>query len=171
MNLEKLETKTYNRSAIILRPGVICRFGFYVIKGCLKSYVIDNSGKEHILQFTPEGWFVSDIESFMTGKPSLTYIEAIEKTEVRLFPNLISENQELLSKEEVIEQNHKLIRNILATNKRLASILASTAEERYLEFLKTYPSLFQRLPLKLIASYIGVTPEYLSDIRRRLMKK
>ena len=171
MEIKEAPTKTYNKGEIILHKGDICKFGFFVLSGCLKSYVIDKSGKEHILQFAPEHWFVSDIDSFVTGKPSNTYIEAIEITEVRLFRNVLFERKEQLTKEELIEQNKKLILNILATNKRLASILAATAEERYLDFITTYPSLVQRLPLKLIAAYIGVTPEYLSDVRRKLAKK
>lgn len=165
------KSRTYQKGELVLCTGEICKYGYFVVKGCLKSYVVDKSGKEHILQFAPENWFVSDIESFTTGIPSNTFIEAVEHTEVKLFPKSHFENKESLSKDELILQNQKLIRNILVTNKRLASILVATGEERYLDFLKTYPSLVQRLPLKLIASYIGVTPEYLSEIRRKLAKK
>lgn len=171
MDTQEKKIGKYDKGQIVLYKGDVCKYGFFVKKGCLKSYVIDKSGKEHILQFAPENWFVSDIESLLTGKPSKTFIEAVEETEVELFPKSYLDKKYLMTKEELLLQNQKLIRNILMTNRRLASILSATGEERYLDFLNTYPSLAQRLPLKLIASYIGITPEYLSDIRKKLAKK
>jgi len=171
MMVSNAKNKFYSKGEIFLNKGDICKHGFLVISGCLKSYIIDKRGKEHVLQFAPENWFVSDIESYVSGKPSTTFIEAIEPTEVKLIPNVFVGNHDALNKEDLIIQNQKLIKNILATNKRLASILASSAEERYIEFTKTYPSLVQRLPLKLIASYIGITPEHLSVIRKDLTQK
>lgn len=166
----KLKTKIFNKGEILLNKGDVCKYGFWVVSGCLISYIIDNEDKKHILQFAPEDWFVSDVESFVYGSKSATYIEAIEKTEVKLFPKILLENLNDLGKNELWKQNQKLIRNIISINRRLASILGSSAEERYLEFCQTYPTLLNRLPLKLIASYIGITPEYLSEIRRKPIK-
>lgn len=171
MNIQENKITTYEKGQVLLNKGDICKYVYYVKSGCLKSYVIDKSGKEHILQFAPENWFVSDIESLITGNPSNTFIEAIEQTEAELLPKSFLEKKDLMTKDELFLQNQKLIRNILMTNRRLASVLSATGEERYLEFLRTYQSLAQRLPLKSIASYIGVTPEYLSDIRKKLSKK
>ena len=163
-------TKTVAKGTLLLRAGEICKTGYLVQKGCLKSYVVDSTGKEHIIQFAPEGWAISDLDSIINKKPSAVFIEAIEDSEVVLLTKTAFEKIAKSSKEELIEMNNKLFRNIIAANKRLIALLSATAEERYLEFTDTYPTLVQRLPLKLIASYIGITPEYLSEIRRKITK-
>lgn len=132
---------------------------------------MDESGKEHILQLTPENWMVTDLDSFINKVPSTTFIEAIEDSELQLLPNNFFNNSYELDKEELIIQNKKLLKNIIVANKRILSILSASAEERYIDFCEMYPMLIQRIPLKIIASYIGVTLEYLSEIRRKLTRK
>lgn len=166
--IHDLKTKEVAKGELLLRKGEICRYGYFVVKGCLKSYVLDTTGKEYILQFAPENWMVSDLDSFINHTASTTFIEAIEKSELKLFPQSFFDQPKQLNNAELFEQNQKLIKNIIVANKRLASIFSDTAKERYLDFCKTYPNLIQRLPLKLIAAYIGITPEYLSEIRREL---
>ena len=168
--IDDLETLKVTKKTTILSEGSICKNSYFVVSGCLKSFIIDKSGKEHILQFTPENWMVTDLDSFINQATSKTYIEAIEDSELKLLPKSFFDNIQALDKHQLFEQNKKLISNIIAVNKRLASILGATAEERYLEFNETYPTLIQRLPQKLIASYIGITPEYLSEIRSKLSK-
>lgn len=165
------KTKKILKGDILLSHGDIARFGYKVVSGCLKSYVIDNLGKEHILQFAPEGWFISDMDSFTNQKPSVIFIDAIEDSEVSFISKSGYEDFSTLEKEVLAEINIKYRNNLIATNKRIISLLSATAKERYIEFTETYPSLVQRLPLKLIASYIGITPEYLSDLRRKVAKK
>lgn len=168
--IDGLETLKIIKKTTILLEGSVCKSSYFVVSGCLKSFIIDKSGKEHILQFTPENWMVTDLDSFINQTPSKTYIEAIEDSELKVLPKSFFDNLQELGKEQLLEQNRKLIKNIIAVNKRLASILGTTAGERYLEFIETYPTLVQRLPQKLIASYIGITPEYLSEIRNKLSK-
>lgn len=168
---DNLESKNIPKGAVLLHQGEICTIAYKVLKGCLRSYVIDKSGKEHILQFTPEGWFVSDMDSFFNKKPSIMFIDAIEDSEVLLITKHVLDSNEKLDKATLIEQNERLFRNLISTNKRLIHLLSSSAEERYIDFIETYPTLLQRLPLKLIASYLGMTPEYLSEVRRKLAKK
>jgi len=149
----------------------ICKVTYQVKTGCLKRYIIDREGKEHILQFAPEGWIISDMNSFINDTKSAAFIDAIEDTEVELITRSERSAFENASKEFLNQVISKFTNNIIALDKRITLLLASTAEERYLDFIKTYPTLLQRLPLKLIAAYIGITPEYLSELRNKMAKK
>lgn len=169
MNIFKSDKiKSIKKGTVILQQGEICKFGCKVIKGCLKSSVIDQTGKEHIMQFAPEGWIITDMNSLITGVPSHITISAIEDSEVHWIQSDVIDVWENASREELLEQIKMLTRNILTSNKRTRMLLSSTGEERYIDFIQTYPTLTQRLPLKLIASYIGITPEYLSEIRKKV---
>ncbi|XOV93475.1 MAG: Crp/Fnr family transcriptional regulator [Bacteroidota bacterium] len=159
------------KGTFILRKGEVCKFGCKVISGCLKSFAIDQSGKEHIIQFAPEGWIITDMESLFNQKPSNIFIQAIEKSQVHWIDGNINNAFDTASREDLLEQIGLLTRNIMAANKRTRMLLSATGEERYQDFIETYPTLAQRLPLKLIASFIGITPEYLSEIRRKFAGK
>lgn len=171
MDLKFSKTKKFSKGDILLSFGDICSYGYMVKSGCLRSYVIDNAGKEHILQFAPEGWLVSDMDSFTNEKPTVIFIDAIEDSEIAFISKSDVGDFHTLEKELLVQMSIKYRNNLIATNKRIISLLSATAEQRYLEFTETYPTLVQRLPLKLIASYIGITPEYLSGLRRKLAKK
>lgn len=170
-NFKFSKSKTFSKGEFLLRPGEIARYGFFVKKGCLKSYVIDNSGKERIIQFAPENWLVSDMDSITNKVPSVVFVEAIEETEVSYINNAEYEDFQKLEKEVLIDMVNKFRNNFIASNKRIIGLLSATSEQRYIDFIETYPTLVNRLSLKLIAAYIGVTPEYLSDIRRKMVKK
>ena len=159
------------RGEVLQGAGDISKKAFRVESGCLKSYVLDSSGKEHIIQFAPENWLISDMASFFNQEPSKIFIEAIEDSNLQVFSHDAYSDLEKLNNRFILEMNHKLRNSLIANNKRLIALLSATAEQRYIEFTQTYPMLVQRLPLKLIASYIGITPEYLSEIRRKLAKK
>ena len=172
MNIFETSTiKSIKKGTILLRQGEICKFGCKVITGCLKSYVIDATGKEHIMQFAPEGWIITDMNSLYNNVPSDITIEAIENSEVHWIQSETLDIWEKSSREVLLEQIKMLTRNIITANKRTRMLLSSTGEERYIDFIQTYPTLTQRLPLKLIAAYIGITPEYLSEIRRKVAGK
>jgi CRP-like cAMP-binding protein len=168
---DKDDKKNIKKGTILLRQGEVCRFGCKVVKGCLKSYIIDNSGKEHIMQFAPEGWLITDMESLFHKTPSSIFIEAIEDSEVIWINENVDNYWENASRSQILEQINLLTNNIIASNKRTRLLLSSSAKQRYLDFIQTYPTLMQRLPLKQIASYLGITPEYLSEIRRELTEK
>ncbi len=153
---------------MLLKQGEICTFGCKVLQGCLMSYALDEAGKEHVIQFAPEGWIITDIESVLNKTPSNICIEDCEVIWIEGDSRGIWADA---SREELLKQIDLFTRNIITANKRVRLLLASTGQERYLDFLETYPTLAQRIPLKLIASYIGVTPEYLSEIRRKLAGK
>lgn len=165
------KTKKVSKGDTLLSYGDIARYAYRVETGCLKSYVIDNDGKEHILQFAPEGWLIGDMDSSTNQKPTVIFIDAIEDSEVSVISTSEFGDFHKLEKEILAEMGIKFRNNLIATNKRIISLLSATAKERYIEFTETYPTLVQRLPLKLIASYIGITPEYLSDLRRKIAKK
>ncbi len=172
MNIfETGEKKFIKKGALLLQQGEICKFGCKVISGCLKSYVLDDTGKEHIMQFAPEGWIITDMNSLFNHTPSNITIAAIEDSEVHWIESAMLDFWEGASREELLEQIKMLTRNIITANKRTRMLLSSTGEERYIDFIQTYPTLTQRLPLKLIAAYIGITPEYLSEIRRKFAGK
>ncbi|WP_209403770.1 Crp/Fnr family transcriptional regulator [Pseudozobellia sp. WGM2] len=168
---DNLQAKKVPKGTILLHKGDTCKTVYKVNEGCLKSYVIDPSGKEHILHFAAEDWIITDMDSFISKKPSNIFIDAIVDSEVLVLTNSNYNDINQLSHDDLVEQNKKLINNLIATNKRLTDLLSATAEERYIDFIRTYPTLVQRLPLKLIASYLGMTPEYLSDVRRKLAQK
>jgi len=149
----------------LLHEGEVCKYSCFVIKGCLRSYRISNDGNEHILRFAVENWWANDNESYNTGEPAKSNIDALEDTDVIL---LSKENlDQLLVK---IPSLQKLIERLLARSydagqNRIYLNISSTAEEKYHHFIKTYPTLLARLPLRTIASYLGVSRETLSRIR------
>lgn len=165
------KTKHFNKGDFLLRQGETGSHSFYVEKGLLKLFGVDNSGKEHILQFAPEGWFVADRESAFFKNTSSYNITAIEDTTTLLiddelirqlsenYPGFVNFNTKLL---------HNHIRHL--TN-RIYQLLSATAEERYLAFVKTYPDILLRVPQTMVASYLGITPESLSRVRKELAVK
>ncbi|MDO1513263.1 Crp/Fnr family transcriptional regulator [Maribacter confluentis] len=169
IDLNNLET--VEKGQILLKQGEIAKYGYFVKSGCLKSYAIDSSGKEHIMQFAPEDWLITDLDSFTNQVPSQVGIEAIEESEIFVLSRSEYSDITNFDEEDITEMAIKFRNNLIASNKRIIGLLSATAEQRYIDFTETYPTLVQRLPLKLIASYIGVTPEYLSDIRRKIAHK
>jgi len=163
-----LKPRSVKRKQLLLREGEICDFEAYIVSGCLRSYYIDENGSEVILQFSIEDWWVSDIGSFHERKPSLLYIEALEDSELlTLNP---TRKEELLRRVPQFERVFRLMiqRHLSALERRLIRTMAKSAEERYVEFMQQYPGIALRVPQHYIAAYLGMTPEFLSKIRRRL---
>jgi CRP-like cAMP-binding protein len=166
-----LEPKLLERKKIYLRTGEICNNTAYVLSGALKSYTVDAQGKEHILSFATRDWWIADLYSLLSRKPAVLNIEAIDNTEVLL---LSRRNQQILyEKVPKFERFFRiLVENALvASQQRLIDNMSITAEERYLNFIKKYPDIPACVPQRSIASYLGITPEFLSKIRARLAKK
>jgi CRP-like cAMP-binding protein len=162
------KTKKVDKGKIILQLGEVCQFTYFITNGCLRSYVIDDKGKEHILQFAIENWWISEQISFINHEPSMYFIDAVEETEfVQTDEQGWNEFHKIVPA--ALDMNRKLQLNSLRSfQKRLVSHLSASGEQRYLSFIKTYPPLALRLPQKMIASYLGVTPESLSRIRKEL---
>jgi CRP-like cAMP-binding protein len=166
-----LEPKSIKRKTIYLQVGEICKHSTFVIDGALKSFTIDKEGKEHILSFATKDWWIADMYSYISKKPAVLTIEAIADAEVLM---MSWENQQLLfEKVPKFERFFRvLIENSLVANQqRLIDNLSLTAEERYVQFIKKYPLIPSCVPQHNIASYLGITPEFLSKIRARLAKK
>jgi CRP-like cAMP-binding protein len=165
------EVKKVQKNQFLLQYGEVCRYIYFVEKGLLKMYSIDKNGKEHIIQFAPESWLTSDRSSLYFNEKSIYYIEAVEDSEVLLlhpdFINkLIGEFPNSLEKSDILLQKH-----IKSLQDRINSLLGETAEERYMKFIKMYPDLLLRVPQWMIASYLGITPESLSRVRKELARK
>lgn len=163
--------KKVQKGQILLREGDICKYSMFVATGCLRTYTIDNKGKEHILQFSPEDWWTGDMNSFVNGVPSQSFIDAIEDSEILLFESAsLQKFIEFIPGSATMFQT-ALQKSLAAGNQRIFSSMSATAEERYNEFLKKHPSLLQRVPQHSIASYLGISPETLSRIRKRQSRK
>ena len=163
-----LEPKTIERKQHLLRAGEICRYEYYVISGCLRSYYLDEKGNEVNIMFPVEDWWLGDLVSFTYNIPSSLYIEAMEDSILWM---INQENKELLfEKVPAFERMFRLMiqRSLAAIQNRLYATIAKTAEQRYQEFMEKYPAIPQRIPQHHIASYLGITPEFLSKIRRKL---
>lgn len=160
-----------HKDEFLLREGEFCKHTFFVEKGLLKQYSIDEKGKEHILYFAPENWFVADRESVFFNKPSKYFIQALEDSQVFLideaFITLLSDKIPGFA-----DFNTKLLHNhIRHLQDRVMQLLGDTAEQRYLTFIKMYPDMLLRVPQTLVASYLGIAPESLSRIRKEMALK
>ncbi len=165
---ELLIVKTVSKKEYFLREGDICDFEAFVIKGCLRKYYINENGAEVIVQFAIEDNWVSDIASFSEHKSSNFFIEALEDCE--LFILTPSSKEKLLSLIPKFERVFRILvqRHLSVTQDRLVNTIAKTAPEKYLDFLEHYPTIPQRVAQHYIAAYLGISPEFLSKVRKRL---
>ena len=160
--------KRVRKHQFFLESGDVSRHIAFVVKGCLRSYSIDEAGEEHIGQFAIEDWWIGDLYSFFEEHPSTNTIDALEDSELLLLDRASMEKLCLTIPK--FERFFRLIlqANYVASQRRIMQSLSDTAEERYLTFVKAYPAIFNRVPQKMIASYLGITPQSLSRIRRHL---
>ena len=164
-------SKNIANGQIILRNGETFAKSYFVQKGCLRSYTIDEKGKEHILMFAPEGWIVSDISARLGSTSYSFFIDAIEDSIVEVIDQRLFELLESIAPEARTIANQKLINHIVVLQKRIIMLMSASAWERYQHFIETYPNILQRVPQRMIASYLGVTPEALSKLRGDNAKK
>jgi CRP-like cAMP-binding protein len=162
-----LKRKSVKKNTELLNAGEICRSLYFVDKGCLRLFYKDKEGDEHNISFCPENWWAVDISSFFSQTPAFYAISALEDTEVfYLSHDTLEKLFEEVSKFErffrILVQN-----GFNLYQRRIMSNLSKTAEERYLQFQKQYPKLEQRIAQKHIASYLGITPVFLSMMRRK----
>jgi CRP-like cAMP-binding protein len=166
-----LQFKTVEKGFVLLNQGDICHYSFFVSKGLLRSYTIDENGKEHIIQFAPENWIISDRSSFYFNEASELFIDAIEETEIVFIDKNFIDAVAAISSTFRQQDNIALHNHIRQLQKRVNLLLGATAEQRYLDFIAIYPSLTLRIPQWMIASYLGITPETLSRVRKELARR
>lgn len=164
----RIVSRQVKRRQALLQEGFPCQHYSFVVKGCFRMYGVDTKGTEHNIQFAAEEDWIADIGSFHSGRPSGLFIEAIEPAQI-----LQIEKQELYFLYTNIPKLDRIFK-VIVENKyvelqnRVLQTISSTAQERYLTFLEHYPKLALRLPNTQIASYLGITPEFLSKIRKDL---
>lgn len=163
--------KKMSKGEFLLREGEICRYGAFVASGCLRSYTVDDRGKEHILQFSPENWWTGNLESYRAGTPSTYFIDAIEDSDVLLQDQASFEN--MMEKIPTFASmfHRGIQKSSSVKDQRIISSLSASAEERHVAFLEKYPSIVQRVPQHMLASFLGVSPETLSRIRKQMSRK
>jgi len=166
-----LTHKILKRKEFLFKEGEIVKSQTFVVKGCLRTYSLNDNGKEHVIMFSPEDWWCGDLYSFLSGKKSSFYADALTSTEIF---QISKENIEILYKKipgferffRMLFQNAFIIQQ-----NRINANLSLNAEQRYKQFLKTYPALESQVAQKYIASYIGITPEFYSEMKARMQPK
>lgn len=163
-----LTSLQFKKGSRVLDAGQTKSLGYFVNRGLLRMYSLDEKGKEHIIQFAPENWVVSERSSLLFNEPADFYIDAIEDTEALIIRKDFFESiQEFVPG--MLELNSLMLNNsIRFMQRRINMLLSASAEDRYLDFIKMYPSLTLRVPQWMIASYLGITPESLSRVRKDL---
>ena len=164
--LKKLRKKQY-----LIHSGDECRFEYFVNKGCLRQYYLDDKGQEHITMFAPEDWWISDMYGFIYKQPALTTIEALENTEV--FALERNNFEALVARVPKFERFFRILlqRAFVSHQRRIIESMSLGNKERYENFINQYPSLEQRLSQRHVAYYLGLTPESLSRVKAGRLKK
>jgi CRP-like cAMP-binding protein len=167
---ERFHPHLFLKKQFALQHGDVCEYFYFVVRGCLRLFMVDNKGIYHILQFATENYWITDLTSFHKMKPATLNIDALEDTVVLRINHADLIDLYLKAPKfdrifRVLQENH-----FMHQQQRMTQLFSSTAEERYQLFLETYPHLLTRLSQVQIAAYLGVTPEFLSRIRSRLAK-
>jgi CRP-like cAMP-binding protein len=165
---EYFKERRIKRKQFILQEGDLCTYNTFVVEGCFRMYMVDDKGKEHNLQFAVENWWVGDIGSFHSEKPSRLNIEAVENS---IILQIKKEDQiKLFVKYPIFNRIFRVLAEnaMVSLQNRILQNISSTAEERYLDFVERHPRFFNRISNVQIAFYLGVTPEFLSSIRKKI---
>ena len=164
-----ISTRKLLKGQYFLQQGDICKYSGFVISGCTKTFYMDEEGQEHVVMFSIEDWWTSDMGSYITQKPADFNVQCLEHTELIQFSY---ENQQQMMQEiPKLERFFRIIvqRALVASQKRIVRSMSMSAKDRYLFFRNEYPKIEQRIPQYLIASYLGITKEFLSKIKSQLI--
>jgi CRP-like cAMP-binding protein len=167
----KFTERSVKRRGFILQQGDVCKHFTFIVSGCFRQYAVDESGKEHNLQFAVENEWITDLSSFYAEEPSGLYIEAIEPSVI--FQIKHDDLLYLYTHYHKFDRNFRIIveRKYIDLQNRVMQNISVTAENRYINFRARYPSLANRIPNTQIASYLGITPEFLSKVRKKMIHK
>ena len=169
--LSKVSHRKYLKGQYVVQQGDVCKFSGFVISGCTRTFYVDDEGQEHIVMFSAENWWASEIGSFVTQTPSDYNVQCIENTE--LIQLSYTEQEELFKEIPKLERFFRLIleKAFVTSQKRIVSSFSLTAKEQYLLFKTLYPQMEQRIPQYMVASYLGITKEFLSKIKSQLISE
>ncbi|PSR55282.1 hypothetical protein AHMF7605_18120 [Adhaeribacter arboris] len=167
--LAKIKSRKYLKGQFVVQSGDVCKFENFVLAGCLKTFYIDPEGQEHIVMFAVENWWTADLGSFITQTPADFNVQCLENTELAQFA--YEDLEQLYREIPKFERFFRIIiqKAFVASQKRVVNSFSLPAKERYLAFRKQYPQIDQRVPQYMIASYLGITKEFLSKIRNQLI--
>ncbi|WP_298392807.1 Crp/Fnr family transcriptional regulator [Flavobacterium sp.] len=169
--LSKIETKSFKSKTVLLSSGEIATCTYFVNSGILRSFNINDNIIEHVLHFACDGWWIGDMYSYISGKPGNLFIEVLEDAEVVFITK--KHHQELYKEIPKLERFFRILaeNSLVSHQERLMDNLSLSAEERFEKFCAKYPTLIQKVPQKQIASYIGVTPEFFSKMKSKMLRK
>lgn len=163
--------KKIRKKRYLLEEGEICKHMAFILKGSMRQYYIDEKGVEHVINLFIEDWWAGDRESFFMRTPSIYYVDAWEDCEVYL----VSREKIIQLRDEFPAFNEMVLKldeqNTIATQRRITASISLTAEKKYMEFLDRYPEFIQRFPQYLIASYLGITKDTLSRVRKKTLRR
>lgn len=167
--LQKFRVRKFLKNQFVVQNGDICHYENFVISGCLKAFYIDDNGEEHVVFFAVENWWMTDLGSFITQTPAQLNVQCLENSILAQIH--YNDLQQLYSEVPKLERFFRLIiqNAFVAAQKRVIDNFSLSATERYLKFRDRYPNIEQRVPQYLIASYIGITKEFLSKIRSQII--
>jgi len=167
--LKNVIHRKYLKGQYVVQHGDVCKHESFVVKGCLKTFYIDNEGQEHIVMFAIENWWTGDLGSFITQTPADYNVQCLENTELLQFSYEKLEQSYLLIPK--LERFFRIIiqNAFVASEKRIIRNFSLPARDRYLKFREQYPQIEQRVPQYMIASYLGITKEFLSKIRSQMI--
>lgn len=161
---EKIKTQTFSKNTVLQRQGDLNKYAFYVKSGLLRSFTVDEKGKEHVFMFAPEGWLITD--GSIDSERTILSIDALEDGEIEYISQDDFKDYFLpLTGPDDSERSESMMRRMAVMQKRIIMLISATAIERYENFIQTYPDIIQRVPQKMIASYLGITPEALSKVK------
>lgn len=169
--LNYINTISVAPKTLLHHSGDVSNSLYFVTSGLLRSFSISDNIVEHVLHFACEGWWIADMYSFISGKPGNLYIEVMEQTDLVVLTK--NQLEQLYAEVPKLERYFRILAEnaLVSHQERLMDNLSLTAEDRFAKFCSRYPTLLQRVPQKQIASYIGVTPEFLSKMKAKLLKK
>src|SRR5699024_3596344 len=169
--LDSFTFRNFSAKEMLLEEGEVCKEHIFVVSGMLRHYSIDEELAEHTLSLASSGWWSGDMYSFVAHKPADSYIEVIEDAEVLMQTR--QKQLELFDRIPKLERFYRILieRSLVANQQRLMENLQLPAEERYKRFLERYPDIKYNLPQKDIASYLGITPQFFSKMKGRLLRE
>lgn len=169
--MSRVKVRKFLKGQFVVQQGDVCKYENFVLSGCLKTFYADQEGQEHIVMFAIENWWTSDLGSFINQTPADFNVQCLENSEVAQIS--FEDLEQLYSDIPKLERFFRIIiqKGFVASLKRISNNFSLPAKERYLKFREQYPQIEQRVPQYTIASYLGMTKEFLSKIRSQLIEE